>query len=111
MSSGVPVSWKVIERGWDVVGADGEKIGTVHEVVGDSNADIFNGLAVSPGLLRGDRHVPSERAARIVEGRVELDVGGGDADELEEWRGAPPSIDVLKPDEHQRGPVYGDADA
>ena len=46
--TGEPVSWIVIEPGWKVVGRDGEELGRVDEVIGDSNADIFNGLAVSP---------------------------------------------------------------
>ena len=89
-----PVSWKVIERGWDVVGADGESLGTVHEVVGDSNIDIFTGLAVSPGLLRSSRLVPSERVREIVDGRVTLDLAADEFERLEEHTGAPPSADV-----------------
>ena len=30
-----PVSWLVIESGWDVVGSDGGEIGKVDEIVGD----------------------------------------------------------------------------
>lgn len=50
-----PVSWLLVEPGWDVVGSDGKELGTVHEVLGDTGADIFDGLAVSPGLLRSPR--------------------------------------------------------
>ena len=74
-----PVSWFLIEKGWDVVGRDGSALGSIHEVVGDTDGDIFNGLAVSPGLLRSAKYVPSERVGTIVEGRVELDL---DADEF-----------------------------
>ncbi len=86
-----PVSWKVVEPGWRVVGADGGEVGSVHEVVGDGTIDIFNGLAVSPGLLRGSRYVPSEQVAEIVEGEVRLTVSGDEFHALEEWHGAPPS--------------------
>jgi hypothetical protein len=75
-----PVSWLLIEKGWSVVGADGSDLGSVREVVGDTGADIFNGLSVTPGLLRGARYVPAERVGTIVEGRVELDL---DADAFE----------------------------
>lgn len=88
------VSWKVVERGWDVVAADGEKAGTVHEVLGDANADIFNGLAVSPGLLRGSRYVPSERVARIVEGCVELDLDSTAFERLPDAESAAPSAGI-----------------
>ena len=97
-----PVSWKVVERGWDVVGADGRHLGSIHEIVGDSNMDIFNGVSVSPGVLKRSRYVPSERVARIVEGRVELDLAGEEFEQLAEYAGAPPSLDILKPDEHKR---------
>ena len=69
-----PVSWNVIEQGWEVVGSDGASLGKVHEVLGDSGVDIFNGLAVSPGLLRSPRYVPAEVVRRIEEGRVVLDL-------------------------------------
>jgi hypothetical protein len=74
MSPRDPVSWFVIERGWDVVSSDGKELGTVHEVIGDTGVDIFDGLAVFPGLLKTMKYVPSERVHTIVEGIVELDV-------------------------------------
>ena len=89
-----PVSWLVIESGWKVVGRDGEELGTVHEVVGDTGKDIFNGLAVSPGLLRGSRYVPAERVAQIVDGRVELDLSAEDFDRLDEHGEQPPSAEI-----------------
>ena len=46
---GPEVSWLMIEPGWEVLGSDGSRLGKVHEVIGDSGKDIFNGLAVSPG--------------------------------------------------------------
>jgi uncharacterized protein YrrD len=69
-----PVSWLVIEKGWRVVGRNGAELGTVDEVIGDSDSDIFNGLAVSAGLLGRPRYVPAERVREIVEGRVTLDL-------------------------------------
>ena len=104
-----PVAWKVIERGWKAVAADGDELGFVEEVVGDSTADIFNGLVISPGLLRTNRYVPSEEVAEIVEGQVRLAVDAGRFEDFEEWRGTPPSLDILKPDEHRRGPAYDDS--
>ena len=89
-----PVSWKVIERGWQVVAADGEELGSIHEVIGDQTIDIFNGLAVSPGLFRGDRYVPAERVAEIVEGRVRLDLEHDAFGRLDEYRGTPPSREI-----------------
>jgi hypothetical protein len=58
------------------------------------NADIFNGLHVSPGLLRHSRYVPAERVAAIYEGRVELDLGHDEFVHLGEAEDAPPSAEV-----------------
>jgi hypothetical protein len=59
-----PVSWLVIEPGWDVVDAKGERIGKVDEVLGEREADIWDGLTVS------GEYVPAEHVAEIVEGRI-----------------------------------------
>ena len=68
-----PVSWLVIEPGWEVVGADGASVGKVHEVLGDPGADIFDGLQVmSAGVLGETKYVPAEEVGEITEGRVQL---------------------------------------
>jgi hypothetical protein len=61
-----PVAWLVIERGWDVVDAKGKRVGKVDEVLGDREADIWDGLTVS------GEYVPAEDVAQIVEGRLTL---------------------------------------
>ena len=92
-----PVSWLVIEKGWQVVGSDGEELGKVHEVIGDSSQDIFNGLAVTPGLLRKPRYVPAEVVGTITEGRVELALDADAFDGLGEHGEMPPSAEI-RPD-------------
>ncbi len=89
-----PVSWLLIEQGWSVVGADGSELGSIHEVVGDSGKDIFNGLAVSPGLLRSSRYVPAERVTGIYEGRVELGLDAAEFERLGEHGPQPPSAEI-----------------
>jgi hypothetical protein len=89
-----PVSWLLIESGWEVVDAGGKKLGTVHEVTGDTGADIFDGLAVSPGLLKSSRYVPAERVSGIVEGRVELDLSAAEFERLGEHGEQPPSAQI-----------------
>ena len=69
-----PVSWMMIEQGWSVVDADGEDVGRIDEVLGDQDADIFNGLQVLTGVLGTPQYVPSESVGDIVEGRVQLDL-------------------------------------
>jgi uncharacterized protein YrrD len=81
-----PVSWLVIEPGWTVEASDGKEVGTVREVLGDGNADIFDGLAVSHGLLKRARYVPAENVGEITEGRVALTVSSRGFKRLPEYQ-------------------------
>ena len=65
-----PVSWKVVEAGWKVLDESGAEIGRVNEITGDQQADIFDGVEVSHGLLEKVEYVPSERVVGIREGEV-----------------------------------------
>jgi hypothetical protein len=89
-----PVSWLVIEPGWTVVAADGSEVGKVDEVEGDTREDIFNGLAVSTGLLGRPKYVPAERVAEITEGTVRLDLSKEAVESLDHYEPAPPSADL-----------------
>jgi len=71
-----PVSWKVVERGWAVLASDGAEVGRVERVLGDPEADIFDGLAVAAGsILERPTYVPSEEVGAIEEGAVHLTIG------------------------------------
>jgi hypothetical protein len=91
-----PVSWYVIEQGWDVVGRDGEELGKIEETVGDSTRDIFDGLTVGTGLLSKPRYVPAELVGEIVEGRVALTIDKERFDALEEFQ-EPPTTERVEP--------------
>ena len=84
-----PVSWLMIEKRWDVVGSDGEDLGKVEEVVGDTEHDIFSGLAVGAGLLGRPRHVPAEVVAEILDGCVRLSIGKDEFERLDEYEVQP----------------------
>ena len=77
-----PVSWLVVERGWEVVDRDGGKVGQVEETLGDENADIFNGLVVATSLIGDPRYVSAEDVAEIEEGRVHLALAPTEVDRL-----------------------------
>jgi hypothetical protein len=64
--AGDPVSWLLVEKGWDVVDADGTRVGKVDEVLGDEQTDIFHGLVVD------GREILADRVAEIREGEVRL---------------------------------------
>lgn len=93
-----PVSWFLIEPGWKVVDAGGDDVGYVDEVVGDSNADIFNGLAISKGLFSGKRYVPAEEVATITDGRITLHLTHEQVGALGDYNEPPPSEEILAPD-------------
>lgn len=93
-----PVSWFLIEPGWKVLDANGEEIGSVDEIVGDSSDDIFNGLSVSTSVLGRPRYVPSEQVGSITEGQIQLTITGDQVDKLTEYEEAPTSAEILPED-------------
>jgi hypothetical protein len=95
MSNGDPVSWFVIEPGWKVVDAQGQEVGSVDEVVGDSSDDIFNGLSISPSLLGRPRYVPSEQVGTITQGRVQLKLTKDQIGHLGEFEEPPTTAEIL----------------
>ena len=97
MSDADPVSWLVVEHGWKVVAADGSGVGSVEEVIGDTGKDIFNGLSVSPGLLKRPKYVPAEAVAEIAEGEVRLALSKDEFGALGEYDEPPESAEILPP--------------
>jgi uncharacterized protein YrrD len=87
------VAWKAIEPDAQVFSRDGHALGTVAEVVGDYDADVFTGLAVAKGLLGRPKFVPAERVLGIWPSRIEVDVTPDEFDALSEHE-APPVIRV-----------------
>jgi hypothetical protein len=83
----------MIEPGWTVVAADGTEVGTVEEIVGDENVDIFNGLAVATGVLSRPKYVPAERVAEIRDGEVRLDLPAEAIERLDDHEPEPPSTE------------------
>ena len=96
------VSWKVIEPKWKVFSADDVEVGEVYLTVGDENADIFDGLAIThhggPALLHDftdrPRYVSADQVASIQEGIVRLTITDEESGHLPEHR-APESAEIL----------------
>jgi hypothetical protein len=83
-----PTSWLVLEPGHKTVTTDGEELGTVKEVLGDTVADIFDGLLVATGALGlGEKYVPAELVDTIDTEAVRLTISAAEADRLDK---APP---------------------
>ena len=70
--TGDPVAWLLVEPGWTVYDAQGEKYGKIKEVLADDQADIFHGVLVDRGLLGDDEEVLAERIGEIHEGHLHL---------------------------------------
>jgi hypothetical protein len=92
-----PVSWLLIETGWKVLAVDGAEVGEVDEVVGDSGADIFDGLAIATSMFGKPRYVPSEQVAEITEGTVRLSLRREQIGQLAEYR-EPATSAQIEPD-------------
>ncbi|HEX3237962.1 MAG TPA: PRC-barrel domain-containing protein [Gaiellaceae bacterium] len=93
-----PVSWKVVERGWAVVAGDGVEVGKVDQVLGDPEADIFDGLAVgTSSVLTRPSYVPSESVGAIEEGTVHLTIDAVEFGRLEPYEEPPPGERFLAP--------------
>jgi hypothetical protein len=89
-----PVSWLLIEAGWKVLAADGSDVGKVDEVTGDSNADIFDGLAIATGAHGKPRYVPSEQVTEITQGTIRLKLSPEEVERLGEFEEPPESARI-----------------
>ncbi len=78
-----PVSWYLIERGWTVLAAGGERIGHVTKVDAEPARDIFDGIEYRHAVLERIRYVPSEQVGLIVEGAVTLKLTVEEAERLD----------------------------
>jgi hypothetical protein len=96
------VSWKTIEPHWKVWSADDIEIGEVFLPVGDENADIFDGLAIThhggPSVVHNwldrPRYVGQEQVAAIQEGHVRLMIKADEARDLPEHH-VPETAEIL----------------
>ena len=89
-----PVSWLQIRQGWSVITSDGVVVGTVAQVEGDKQADIFDGLAVESTSPAEIRYVPGEQVGPIRPGEVTLRIASADLGTLEPFHDAAAANDV-----------------
>ena len=84
-----PIAWKAIEPGASVFSSEGEAVGKVSKVVGDTNADVFTGLAISTHTFGADRFVESERVRGIYPDRIDLELTKREIERLPEHKDPP----------------------
>lgn len=93
-----PVAWTVVERGWAVLASDGSEVGKVDQVLGDPEADIFDGLAVGAAtVLDRPLYVPSEQVGAIEEGTVHLTIDADAYGRSAPYEAPPPGERFLAP--------------
>ena len=90
-----PVSWLQIAQGWGVVTSDGAAVGTVAQVEGDKQSDIFDGLAVASSESKEILYVPGEQVGAIYPGEVTLTLGSADIGTLGPFQAPPPETTFL----------------
>jgi hypothetical protein len=90
------VSWKALEKDATVVTSDGAEAARVVEIVGDPDADIFNGLVVKTGTLDEKRELPAERVRGIWPRRVEVELTAAEVRALPPYE--EPVVERLEPD-------------
>jgi hypothetical protein len=87
LSSAEPqVAWIAIERAAVVHAGDGSQIGTMREVAGDEEHDIFDGLVVMTPGSETPRYIAAERVKGIWPTRIETDLSPEEAAGLPEHK-------------------------
>jgi hypothetical protein len=81
-----PVSWKTIRADSPVFSSDDEEVGTVHEVLGSEQADIFHGIVVRSGLLGKDVVVPAQEVTGLSDRRIDLALSAEQVRALEPFK-------------------------
>ena len=93
-----PVSWFMIRPGWKVVSSDGADIGSVDEIAGDEEHDIFDGLAVARSALGKPIYIPAESVGQITsDERITLTVSAEQVAGLGEYL-EPATSEVIEGD-------------
>jgi hypothetical protein len=90
-----PVSWLQIAQGWSVVASDGVSIGSVTQVEGDKQEDIFDGLAVQRAQPGRIVYVPGEQVGLVYPGRVTLKIASTEVSRLQPFQAPPPETKWL----------------
>ena len=81
VDEGLPIAYQMLDTGVPVLASDGEQVGTVADVLGAPEKDVFHGLLVkTPG--HGLRFLRGRAIASIHEHGVDLRIDSGAAHSL-----------------------------
>ena len=82
MSENQPTSWRSIVYGTPVISRDNERVGQVHEVLGDDADDIFHGLRVALTGGHRDVMIPVDAVTGMGADAVRIDLGRSEVEGL-----------------------------
>ena len=82
MSENQPISWRSIVYGTPVISRDNERVGQVHEVLGDDADDIFHGLRVALTGGHRDVMIPVDAVTGMGADAVRIDLGRSEVEGL-----------------------------
>lgn len=78
MSDNDPISWRAIVYGTPVLGSDGAQAGTVREVLGSDEEDIFHGIRVAiaghPDVMLSATEISGLTATAVTAGLSSTDI-------------------------------------
>lgn len=77
MTDNDPISWRAIVYGTPVLASDGTNLGTVKEVLGSDEEDIFHGVRVAVDGHR-DAMLPASDVSGLTAGAVTADLTPAD---------------------------------
>jgi hypothetical protein len=78
-----PVAWSYVERGTDVIGREGVKIGTVAAMLGTEAEGIFHGIALDPATGGPTRVIPADRVRSLTPATVQVEVSTDEVEGLD----------------------------
>lgn len=78
-----PLAWQAIREHTRVLAADGQEVGTVVEVLGLEQQDIFHGIVVALNTGHREVVIPAEKVGTITNRRLETSLPLAEIDTLE----------------------------
>jgi hypothetical protein len=101
---GNPISYRLLARGTPVHASDGQKVGTVDQVLATDRENIFDGIVIHTS--RGRRFVDAPEVARITDRRVTISITSAEAAELPEPDPSAPAFEA-DPAVGRLGRIFG----
>jgi len=77
-----PLAWTAILADTPVHAKEGREVGTVHDVLGSEQKDIFHGIVVHQGLIGRNVFVPADQVGTITDRRLVISLSEDEVREL-----------------------------